>query len=85
MKYLITLYYFFTFDANARSLRSTANKFAQETTQLAMICGLIGIILAGIYFALGKQDASTKFTQAFFGILIIALGPSIVSFIKGLA
>lgn len=34
---------------------------------------------------LGKQDASAKMTQVLMGIGIVILGPSILTFIKGLA
>ncbi len=85
MNLVITLYLLFNQNAYARSLKATADKLAQETNRIGMGVALFGLGLAGIYFMLGKQDASTKMTQALMGVLILILSPSIISFIKGLA
>jgi type IV secretory pathway VirB2 component (pilin) len=68
----------------ARSLKATADKLAEETTRIGFGLAIFGIVLAGIYFMLGKQDASTKMTQALMGVFILMLAPTIVNFVKGL-
>ena len=68
----------------ARSLMATADKLAQETTRIGFGIALFGLVMAGIYFMLGKQDASNKMTQALLGVFVLMLGPSIISFVKGL-
>jgi glucose uptake protein GlcU len=85
MNLVISLFLFFNQNVYARSLKATADKLAQETNRIGMGVALFGLGLAGIYFMLGKQDASTKMTQALMGIIILVLAPSIVSFVKGLA
>ncbi|MAZ48941.1 MAG: hypothetical protein CME65_10275 [Halobacteriovoraceae bacterium] len=85
MFWLINFYLFFSQSLHARSLKATADKLAQETNHIGLGVALFGLGLAGIYFMLGKQDASTKMTQALMGVLILVLSPSIINFIKGLA
>jgi type IV secretory pathway VirB2 component (pilin) len=69
----------------ARSLKATADKLAQETTRIGFGLAIFGIVLAGIYFMLGRQDASTKMTQALMGVFVLMLAPTIVNFVRGLA
>ena len=85
MPLLISVYLIFSQNVYARSLKATADKLAQETNRIGMGVALFGLGLAGIYFMVGKQDASTKMTQALMGVLILILSPSIISFVKGLA
>ncbi len=68
----------------ARSLKATADKLAQETTRIGFGIALFGLVLAGIYFMLGRQDASTKMTQALMGVFVLMLAPTLVSFVRGL-
>jgi len=68
----------------ARSLKASADKLSQEASTIGIALSIFGLALGGIYFVLGRQDASTKLTQALMGILVLLLAPSIVSFIKGL-
>ena len=68
----------------ALSLKASADKLAQETTRIGFGIGLFGLVLAGIYFMLGRNDASTKMTQALMGVFILMLAPAILGFIKGL-
>lgn len=68
----------------ARSLKATADKLAQETTRIGFGIALFGLVLAGIYFMLGRQDASTKMTQALMGVFVLMLAPTIVTFVRGL-
>jgi type IV secretory pathway VirB2 component (pilin) len=68
----------------ARSLKATADKLAQETTRIGFGLAIFGIVLAGIYFMLGRQDASTKMTQALMGVFVLMLAPTIVNFVRGL-
>ncbi len=82
---MISIYLLFTQNSFARSLKATADKLAQETNRIGLGVALFGLCLAGIYFMLGKQDASAKMTQVLMGIAIVILSPSILSFNKGLA
>ena len=68
----------------ARSLKATADKLAQETTRIGLGLALFGLVLAGIYFVLGRQDASAKMTQALMGVFVLMLSPTILNFVKGL-
>jgi len=77
--------YFYSDSLWARSLKATADKLAQETSHIGLAVALFGLGVAGMYFMLGKQDASAKMTQALMGVLILVLSPSIINFIKGLA
>jgi type IV secretory pathway VirB2 component (pilin) len=86
MTSMILLFSFFiTNNTWARSLKATADKLAQETTRIGFGLAIFGIVLAGIYFMLGKQDASTKMTQALMGVFVLMLAPTIVNFVRGLA
>lgn len=85
MPLVISIYLFFSQNVFARSLKATADKLAQETNRIGLGVALFGLCLAGIYFMLGKQDASTKMTQVIMGIAVLVLSPSILTFIKGLA
>jgi type IV secretory pathway VirB2 component (pilin) len=84
MPMLISLYLFLSSNAFARSLKATADKLAQETTRIGHGVALFGLVVAGIYFMIGKQDAATKMTQALMGVGILMLSPSIITFVKGL-
>lgn len=83
----ITLIYilFFSQSASARSLKATADKLAEETTRIGFGLAIFGIVLAGIYFMLGRQDASTKMTQALMGVFVLMMAPTLVNTIRGLA
>lgn len=81
----IILTFFFSESTWARSLKVTADKLAQETTRIGFGLAIFGIVLAGIYFMLGRQDASTKMTQALMGVFVLMLAPTIVNFVRGLA
>ncbi|MCT4641225.1 MAG: TrbC/VirB2 family protein [Bacteriovoracaceae bacterium] len=84
MTILISLYLLLSDNVYARSLKSTADKLAKETTHIGTGVALFGLGLAAIYFMLGKQDASTKMTQAIAGTLILFMAPNIINFVKGL-
>ena len=86
MTLFLTLYLaLYAESALAMSLKASADKLAQETTRIGFGLALFGLVLAGIYFMLGRQDASTKMTHALMGVFILMLSPSILSFVKGLA
>lgn len=85
MSKLIILYLFLNDNLWARSIKATADRLGSEAKNIGLSVGLFGLAIAGIYLTLGKQDASTKITQAIFGLLVIVMSPSIVSFIKGIA
>ena len=76
---------FFSESVWARSLKATADKLAEETTRIGFGLAIFGIVLAGIYFMLGRQDASTKMTQALMGVFVLMMAPTLVNFIRGLA
>ncbi len=81
----ISLYLFLNTNVWARSIKATADRLGSEAKNIGLSVGLFGLAVAGIYLTLGKQDASTKITQAALGLLVIVMSPSIVSFIKGVA
>lgn len=85
MSLLSVLFAIFYADSTwARSLKATADKLAQETTRIGLGLALFGLVLAGIYFVLGRQDASAKMTQALMGVFVLMLSPTILNFVKGL-
>lgn len=84
MHKLIWLWIFVSDNVFARSLKATADKLAQETTRIGHAVALFGLVVASIYFMVGKQDAATKMTQALMGVGILMLSPSIITFVKGL-
>ena len=69
----------------ARSLKATADKLGQETTRIGISLAMFGIVVGGIYFVLGKNDAGQRMTQALLGSTFIVCATAIVSFIQGLA
>ncbi|PIP96714.1 MAG: hypothetical protein COV37_12430 [Bdellovibrio sp. CG11_big_fil_rev_8_21_14_0_20_39_38] len=84
MKKLTILAYLFMNNAEARSLKATADKLASETTRIGLGLALFGIGLAAIYFMIGKQDAGIKLNHALFGSFVLLASPTILGFIKGL-
>ncbi len=71
--------------AMARSIKAAADKLSNQTMTVGFSIGLLGLTLGGIYLAVGKQDAASKVTAAILGVIVLALGPSIISFLKGIA
>ncbi|MBY0515345.1 MAG: hypothetical protein K2P81_00450 [Bacteriovoracaceae bacterium] len=69
----------------ARSLKATADKLSQEASNVGIAIAIFGIIVAGIYLVLGRNDASTKMTSALLGTLVVMIAPTIVGFVKTLA
>ena len=69
----------------ARSLKASADKLGQETTKIGLALALFGIVMGGIYFILGKNDAGQKMTQVLLGCLAIVCAPAIISFVRGIA
>ncbi|MBI2522746.1 MAG: hypothetical protein HYV97_20155 [Bdellovibrio sp.] len=82
---ILILLFMLSTNSWAVSLKASADKLAQETTRIGFGLALFGLVLAAIYFMIGRQDAGQKMTQALLGVFILMLSPSIVSFIKGLA
>ena len=79
----VLLYFFMTPSIWARSLRVTATRIATEASQIGYGLALLGLVIGGVYLALGKQDGGTKVTQEIIGLFVIVVAPSIVSFSKG--
>lgn len=69
----------------ARSIKATADRLGSEAKNIGLSVAILGLAIAGMMLALGKQDASNKITQAFLGGLVIVMSTSIVGFIKGVA
>lgn len=86
MNYLITfIFAIYTDHLWARSLKATADKLGQETSRIGLALAIFGVVIAGIYFVLGKNDAGQKMTQALLGTIVVVSATSIVNFIQGLA
>jgi len=86
MNFVLSLYLWCLSDSLwARSLKATADQLAQEATRVATGVALFGIVVAGIFLMLGRNDASTKMTSALLGTLVVMIAPSIVGFVKTLA
>lgn len=82
---IISSYLFFVENSFARSIKATADRLGSEVKNIGLSVGILGIVLAGIMLALGKQDAGAKFTSAILGILVIVVSSGLVSLIKGVA
>jgi type IV secretory pathway VirB2 component (pilin) len=66
----------------ARSLRATAEKLGQEATQIGYALALLGLVIGGIYLALGKQDGGKKLTEAVFGVVVISGAGALIKLIR---
>ena len=69
----------------ARSLRATAEKLGQEATQIGYALALLGLVVGGIYLALGKQDGGKKLTEAVFGVVVISGAGALIKLIRSAA
>ena len=67
------MYWIYSENVMARSLKASADKLASETNKLGLVIAIFGIALGGIYFVIGKSDAASKMTGIIFGAVIIAL------------
>lgn len=69
----------------ARDVVDTANRLSKIVTQTGMALTLGGLALCGIYFLAGKQDASTKLTQCFIGMLCLWGGTTLINLVSSVA
>lgn len=81
MKTIISLYLFLLSSiAKAQSLRAPIERVGQELQSVAQAVGLVGLIICGLYFMLGSQEASQKTSRNFIGLLIVSMASTIVGF-----
>lgn len=69
----------------ARDVIDTANRLSQTMTKLGMAISVGGIVLCGIYFVCGRQDANTKLTQCLFGVICIWGVQTLISTVSSVA
>ena len=79
------IFSFIAEQAEAASLKSTADRLGQEVTQIGFSIALFGLALGAIYLILGKQDAANKITLCLLGVLCLACSPALLKFIQSLA
>lgn len=81
MKMIVTLYLFlFSSFVQAQSLRAPIERVGQELQSIAQAVGLVGLVICGLYFMLGSQEASQKTSRSLIGLLIVSTASTIVGF-----
>lgn len=85
LAFLVPMFLFVTRPAYARSLKATADKMTQDVTQIGYSVAVLGLVIAGIYLALGKQDATSKVINCIFGMVCIFAAQGVVALVKGAA
>ncbi|MBT3982277.1 MAG: hypothetical protein HOE90_13045 [Bacteriovoracaceae bacterium] len=68
--------------ALANGIRMTADRLGQEASRIGIALGVLFLVLAGILLAMGKQEGTTKLSQAIFGLVVILSAPALVKLIK---
>lgn len=66
----------------ARTALSVAKRIESQGAKLGFQVGMIGLLIAGVFYALGKQDANERLTKTIMGIGIISLVSVIATTIK---
>lgn len=84
-KFILFFYIYLSDNLWARSIKTTADRLGSEAKSIGLSIGILGLVIAGIMLALGKQDAGNKITSAFLGCLVMVMSTSIVSFVQGVA
>jgi hypothetical protein len=69
----------------ARSLKSSIDQLVSSSQIVAGAIGILGLILAGAQYTLGKQNAGTTLSAVVIGIFVIAAARGIFNFIAGVA
>ena len=85
LKFLTFFYLLLGDNVWARSIKATADRLGSEAKTIGLSISIIGLAVAGIMRAMGKQDAGAKITQALLGCLVIVMSSNIAGFIKGVA
>jgi hypothetical protein len=81
MKMIVTLYLFlFSSLVQAQSLRAPIERVGQELQSIAQAVGLVGLIICGLHFMLGSQEASQKMTRNLLGFLIVVSAGAVSAF-----
>ncbi len=69
----------------ARDVIDTANRLSQAMTKFGMAISVGGLVICGLYFVFGKQDASTKLINCLIGMVCIWGTQTLISFISSIA
>lgn len=69
----------------ARDVIDTANRFSQILTKFGMAISVAGVVICGLYFTFGRQDAGTKLTQCLIGMCCIWGVQTLVSTVNAIA
>lgn len=81
MKIMTSLYLIlFSSLVSAQSLRAPIERVGTELQSIAQAIGLVGLIICGIHFMLGSQEASQKTSRSFLGLLLVSMAATIVGF-----
>lgn len=81
MRSFITIYFFIlSTAAHAQSLRAPIERVGQELQSIAQAVGLVGLIICGLYFMLGSQEASQKTSRSLIGLMLVSMAATIVGF-----
>lgn len=71
-----------SFSVNAKDLVGSVNSLSQNAVNLGIVIATVGMIVAGIYLALGKHEGKEKIGLAIFGAIVIILSGSMVEFLR---
>ena len=81
MKYLIVLMASPVF---ARSLKASAEKFAEGARSIALAFAVFGFVYAGVAYVTGQGDAPKRLTSTAVGTFCIIAASQITDFFKGI-
>jgi hypothetical protein len=84
LNYLLTgvIAFFLSNDLFAKSILSIAKSVEKKGAKIGFQVGIIGLIIAGAYYALGKPEAHERFSKAAIGLGIISMVTVIANTIK---
>ncbi len=81
MRIIVSLYLFLLSNfAQAQSLKAPIERVGQELQSIAQAVGLVGLIICGLYFMLGSQEASRKASNNAIGFLLVSMATAIAAF-----
>jgi uncharacterized membrane protein len=76
---------FYATNAHCKNLEASAKSMVDGVSRVVNWVCLIGFLIAGGSYALGKNDASMRMNNALYGAIIFALAPAILQFIKSIS
>lgn len=69
---------FYANNTLAATALSVTRKLESQGSKLAFQIGIVGLLLAGVYYALGRHDANDKLQKTLIGLFVI-VGATIIA------